>query len=84
MIAAPLALAWTRPLIMTVALWSAAALFSTFVTPLGTMFAAISLAFLPPFLIAYFGSRRSAVVGLGICGLGGWLCFGGWNGFVRG
>ena len=83
-IAAPLALAWTRPLIMTVALWSAAALFSAFVTPLGTMFAAISLAFLPPFLVAYFGSRRSAVAGLAACGLGGWLCFGGWNGFVRG
>ncbi|MGB6578917.1 MAG: histidine kinase [Streptosporangiaceae bacterium] len=83
-IAAPLALAWTRPLIMTVALWSAAALFSAFVTPIGTMFAAISLAFLPPFMVAYFGSRRSAVAGLAACGLGGLLCFGGWNGFVRG
>jgi len=82
-IAAPLALAWTRPLVMTVALWSAAALFSAFVTPLGTMFAAISLAFLPPFLVAYFGSRRSAVAGLAACALGGLLCFGGWNGFVR-
>ena len=83
-IAAPLAVAWTRPLIMSVALWSAAALFSALVTPLGTMFAAISLAFLPPFMVAYFGSRRSAVAGLAACGLGGLLCFGGWNGFVRG
>jgi signal transduction histidine kinase len=83
-IAAPLALAWTRPLVMTMALWSAAALFSAFVSPLGTMFAADSLAFLPPFMVAYFGSRRSAVVGLAACGLGGLLAFGGWNGFVRG
>jgi signal transduction histidine kinase len=82
-IAAPLAVAWTRPLIMTLMLWSAAALFSAFVTPLGTMFAAISLAFLPPFMVAYFGSRRSAVAGLAACGLGGLLCLGGWNGFVR-
>jgi len=83
-IAAPLAVAWTRPLLMTAALWSAAALFSAFVTPLGTMFAAISLAFLPPFMVAYFDSRRRAAAGLGVCCLGGLLCFGGWNGFVRG
>jgi signal transduction histidine kinase len=83
-IAAPLALTWTRPLVMTVALWSAAAVFSAFVTPLGTMFAAISLVFLPPFMVAYFGRRRGAAAGLGACCLGGLACFGGWNGFVRG
>ena len=82
--AAPLALTWARPLVMTVALWSAAAVFSAFVTPLGHMFAAISLAFVPPFMVAYFGGRRGAAAGLGVCCLGGLLCFGGWNGFVRG
>ena len=54
-IAAPLAVAWRWPLAATAALWSAAALFSAFVTPLGTKFAAISLAFVPPFMVAYFG-----------------------------
>lgn len=83
-IAAPLALTWARPLVMTVALWSAAAVFSAFVTPLGNMFAAISLAFVPPFMVAYFGGRRGAAAGLGVCCLGGLACFGGWNGFVRG
>ena len=83
-IAAPLALTWARPVVMTVALWSAATVFSAFVTPLGNMFAAISLAFVPPFMVAYFGGRRGAAAGLGVCCLGGLLCFGGWNGFVRG
>jgi signal transduction histidine kinase len=82
-IAAPLAVAWSRPLVMTAALWSAAAAFSAFVTPLGHMFAAISLAFVPPFIVAYFGSRRGAAAGLVICCLGGLLCFGGWDGFIR-
>jgi len=81
-IAAPLALAWRWPLAMTAALWSAAALFSAFVTPLGDKFAAIGLAFVPPFMVAYFGDRRRAAAGLGICGLGGLLCFG-WAGFAR-
>ena len=83
-IAAPLALTWARPLVMTVALWSAAAVFSAFVTPLGHMFAAISLVFVPSFMVAYFGGRRGAAAGLGVCCLGGLACFGGWNGFVRG
>ena len=81
-IAAPLAVAWRWPLAMTAALWSAAALFSAFVTPLGTKVAAISLAFVPPFMVAYFGDRRRAAAGLGICCLGGLLCFG-WDGFAR-
>jgi signal transduction histidine kinase len=80
-IAAPLAMAWRWPLAMTAALWSAAALFSAFVTPLGNKFAAISLAFVPPFLVAYFAGRRAAA-GLGICLLGGLVCFG-WAGFAR-
>jgi signal transduction histidine kinase len=81
-IAAPLAVAWRWPLAMTAALWSATALFSAFVTPLGDKFAAISLAFVPPFMVAYFGDRRRAAAGLGICCLGGLLCFG-WDGFAR-
>jgi len=81
-IAVPLAVAWRWPLAMTAALWSAAALFSAFVTPLGTKFAAISLVFVPAFMVAYFGDRRRAAAGLGICGLGGLLCFG-WAGFAR-
>jgi signal transduction histidine kinase len=83
-IAAPLAVIWYRPVVMTAGLWSAAALFSAFVTPLGHLFAAISLAFLPPFMVAYFAGRRGAVAGLGICCLGGLLCLGGWQGFVGG
>lgn len=79
-IAAPLAVAWRWPLAMTAALWSAAALFSAFVTPLGTEFAAISLTFVPPFMVAYFGDRRRAAAGLGICCAGGLLCFG-WASF---
>ncbi len=81
-IAAPLAVAWRWPLAMSAALWTAAALFSAFVTPLGTKFAAISLAFVPPFVVAYFGDRRRAAAGLGICGLGGLLCFG-WADFAK-
>jgi signal transduction histidine kinase len=81
-IAAPLAVAWRWPLAMTAALWSAAALFSAFVTPLGAKFAAISLVFVPAFMVAYFGDRRRAAAGLGICCLGGLSCFG-WAGFVK-
>ncbi len=81
-IAAPLAIAWRSPLAMTAALWTAAGLFSAFVTSLGTKFAAISLAFVPPFMVAYFGDRRRAAAGLGICGLGGLLCFG-WADFAK-
>lgn len=81
-IAAPLAMAWRWPLAMTAALWSAAALFSAFVTPLGNKFAAISLAFVPPFLVAYFEGRRRAIAGLGVCLLGGLVCFG-WADFAR-
>jgi signal transduction histidine kinase len=46
------------------------------------MFAANSLAFVPPFLVAYFASRRRAAAGLGICCLGGALCYG-WDAFIR-
>jgi signal transduction histidine kinase len=81
-IAAPLAVIWSRPLVMTAALWTAAALFSAFVTPLGPVFAAISLAFVPPFMAAYFARGRRAAAGLGICCLGGALCFG-WDPFIR-
>jgi signal transduction histidine kinase len=81
-IAAPLAMAWRWPLAMTVALWSAAALFSAYVTPLGNKFAAISLAFIPPFLVAYFEGRRRAAAGLGICLVGGLVCFG-WDSFAK-
>jgi signal transduction histidine kinase len=81
-IAAPLAMAWRWPLAMTATLWSAAALFSAYVTPLGNKFAAISLAFVPPFLVAYFEGRRRAAAGLGISCLGGLVCFG-WAGFAR-
>jgi signal transduction histidine kinase len=81
-IAAPLAVAWRWPLAMTATLWSAAALFSAFVTPLGTKVTAQSLAFAAPFMVAYFADRRRAAAGLGICCLGGLLCFG-WDGFAR-
>jgi len=39
-------------------------------------------AFVPPFLVAYFAGRRRAAAGLGICFLGGLVCFG-WAGFAR-
>jgi signal transduction histidine kinase len=81
-IAAPLALAWRWPLAMTAALWSAAALFSAFVTPLGPKVAANSLALVPPFMVAYFADRRRAAAGLGICCLGGLVSFG-WADFAR-
>jgi signal transduction histidine kinase len=81
-IAAPLAMAWRWPLAMTAALWSAAALFSAFVTPLGATFADNSLALVPPFMVAYFADRRRAAAGLAICVLGGLLCFG-WANFVH-
>jgi signal transduction histidine kinase len=81
-IAAPIAVAWRWPLAMTAALWSAAALFSAFVTPLGPKVAAYSLAFVPPFMVAYFADRRRAAAGLGICCLGGLVCFG-WAGFAK-
>jgi signal transduction histidine kinase len=81
-IAAPLAMAWRWPLAMTAALWSAAALFSAFATPLGNNFAAISLAFVPPFMVAYFEGRRRAAAGLGVCLLGGLVCFG-WADYAR-
>ena len=50
--------------------------------PLGPKFAANSLAFVPPFMVAYFRDRRRAAAGLGICALGGLLCFG-WAGFAK-
>jgi signal transduction histidine kinase len=81
-IAAPLAVAWRWPLAMTATLWSAAALFSAFVTPLGTKVTAQSLAYAAPFMVAYFADRRRAAAGLGICCLGGLLSFG-WYGFAR-
>jgi signal transduction histidine kinase len=81
-IAAPLAVAWRWPLAMTVAVWAAAAVFSAFVTPLGNQFDAIGLAFVPPFMVAYFEDRRRAAAGLGVCLLGGLMCFG-WGGFAR-
>jgi signal transduction histidine kinase len=81
-IAAPLAIAWRWPLAMTVTLWSAAALFSAFVTPLGTKVTANSLALVAPFMVAYFADRRRTAAGLGICCLGGLLCFG-WDDFAK-
>src|SRR5580658_7137559 len=81
-IAAPLAMTWRWPLAMTTALWSAAALFSAFAAPLGNEFAAISLAFVPPFMVACFAGRRRAAAGLGICILGGPVCFG-WADFAK-
>lgn len=81
-ITAPLAVAWRRPLAMTMAVWAAAAMFSAFVTPLGNQFDVIGLAFVPPFMVAYFEGRRRAAAGLGICLLGGLLSFG-WDGFAR-
>lgn len=81
-IAAPLAVAWRWPLVSTVTVWVAAAVFSAFVTPLGEGFGAVGLVFVPPFMAAYFEGRRRAAVALGICLLGGLLCFG-WDRFAR-
>ena len=81
-ITAPLAVAWRRPLATTVAVWAAAVVFSAFVTPLGNKLGPIGLVFVPPFMAAYFENRRRATAGLGICLLGGLLCFG-WDGFAR-
>ncbi len=75
-IAAPLALTWGRPLLMTAVLWAVSALFSVFVTPLATTFTAISLLFLPPFTVAFFESRNRAIVSFGICCVGSLACFG--------
>ena len=76
LIATPIALSWSRPLLMTAALWALAALFALFVAPLNGIFTAISLSFLPPFAVAYFESRGRSLVGLAICCLGELACFG--------
>jgi signal transduction histidine kinase len=83
-VAAPIALSWSRPLLMTAALWAIAAVFALLVAPLDATFTAISLSFLPPFAVAYFESRGRSIIGLGICGLGEVACFGinGWPGTV--
>ena len=76
LIAAPIALSWSRPLLMTAALWALAALFELLVAPLNSTFTAISLSFLPPFAVAYFENRGRSLVGLAICCLGELACFG--------
>jgi len=76
LIATPIALSWSRPLLMTAALWAIAALFGLLVAPLNGSFTAISLSFLPPFAVAYFESRGRSFVGLAICCLGELACFG--------
>jgi signal transduction histidine kinase len=76
LIAAPIALSWSRPLLMTAVLWALAALFGLLVAPLNGTLTAISLSFLPPFAVAYFESRGRSIVGLGICCLGELACFG--------
>jgi len=83
-VAAPIALSWSRPLLMTAALCAIAAVFALLVAPLDAVFTAISLSFLPPFAVAYFESRGRSIIGLGICGLGEVACFGinGWPGIV--
>lgn len=81
-VAAPVALVWSRPLAMTVAVWVASALFSGFVTPLGDLFAAIGLFFVPPFMVTYLANRRRALVGLGVCCLGQLAAIG-WGGVLN-
>jgi signal transduction histidine kinase len=76
LVAVPIALSWSRPLLMTAALWALAALFAWLVAPLNGTFTAISLSFLPPFAVAYFESRGRSLVGLAICCLGEVACFG--------
>ena len=76
LVAIPLALAPSRPLLMIALLWAAAALFGVLVAPLASMFTAIGLVFLAPFAIAYLEGRTRAVLGLGICCLGELACFG--------
>jgi len=76
LIAAPIALSWSRPLLMTAALWALAALFGLLVAPFSGTFTAISLSFLPPFAVAYFESRGRSLVGLAICCLGELAFFG--------
>ena len=76
LIAAPIALSWSRPLLMTAALWAATAFFGLLVAPLNGTFTAISLSFLPPFAVAYFESRGRSLAGLAICCLGAVACFG--------
>lgn len=75
-VAMPLFVAWTRPLIMLAAVWAGAALFTAIVVPLGPMFTALALLFLPAYAVAYFATRRQAMLGLGICCLGALACFG--------
>jgi signal transduction histidine kinase len=76
LIAAPIALSWSRPLLMTAAVWAFVALFGLVVAPLNGSFTAISLSFLPPFAVAYFESRGRSVIGLAICCLGELACLG--------
>ena len=75
-IAAPLTLAWRRPLLTTAALYAAATVFSAFVFPLGALFTAIALSFLPPFTVAFYENRGRAVAGFAVCSLGELACFG--------
>jgi signal transduction histidine kinase len=66
-LAAPLALAWRRPVLATVAVQGAAAVVDAVVVPLPGLFAAIGLTFLPPFFGAAFATRRGAVAVLAVC-----------------
>lgn len=76
LIAAPIAFAWRRPLLMTAAMWALAALFVLLVAPLDATFTAISLSFIPPFAVAYLESRGRSLIGLAVCCLGELACFG--------
>lgn len=75
-LAAPLALAWRRPVLAIGVLWVLAVLFTAFVAPLDDSFTAIGLSFVPPFVVAALAPRRWALVGLGACCLGELACFG--------
>jgi signal transduction histidine kinase len=68
--AAPLALAWARPLLATVLAWGAAALVTHQVTPLQHLTTPIALTFVLPFVVAALEPRRRAITGLLCCWVG--------------
>jgi signal transduction histidine kinase len=76
-LALPLAVVWASPLLLTVVLWVGVALFDTYVATLATSTAAIGLFFAVPFAVAALATRRPAVAGFVVCGVGATLVFGG-------
>ncbi len=76
LLAAPVAVLWARPLLVTALLWLLAAAFSVTVMPLAPLLAGAGVCVLAPFLVAALSDRLRAVAGLVLCLAGAALAFG--------